>query len=692
MSKKRIAIVGYEECTVEAIVRQLHEIRLHEYFDIEGFVISELYEKKIDPGTLVVATSAIVEIMAKPYLPAEAEVIVAKRMINFANIRELFQLRQGMKVLVVSNMKEAVDETIKILKELGIRLEYAPYYPGAPKPDAAIKVAITPGDINHVPDTIETVINVGVRFLDISTIIEIFHKCAIPDMPYNLLSARYLNSLLSVTSQLSDEIFTTKMLRNSLEQVVEHVDEALILYTEERNIQFINKKAADILGIDEREAVGQKIDGIGKPSFFRAIRSIEEGLDVFKEIDHVTYYIRKQMIHVDGRIFGTLVLFREANEIQKLEHRYREQTKRKHFVAKYSFKDMVTASDSIRSIIRIAKKLAKSDSTILILGETGTGKEVLAQSIHRASARRDYPFVGVNFSAFSESLLESELFGYEGGAFTGARKSGKSGLFEQAHKGTMFLDEIGDASPAIQLRLLRVLQEKEIMRVGGEQVIPLDVRIIAATNRDLERLIEEGRFRQDLFYRLNVLPIYLPPLRERKEDIVLLTDCFVRQLCAELGRRPPRFSERAMKAMRDYHWPGNVRQLRNVIEYLLHVVEDDVDAEHLPFVSGIRFVNAQDRSSDRLKSLFDEIKQKGFLDDVTTILSALNDGGEASAGRPALLQSLSERGIRLTDQQLRYRQNLMREWGLIKIHRGRKGSTITEKGKAFLQYVGKRGT
>jgi len=676
---KTIAVIGNERATVKAIMDQLYEIRLHEDFDLQALTVNDLPKTKLAKNTLVVALSKIVHSMTKPYLDNDTPVIVAKRAINYGNIRDLLELPEGTDVLLVSNMKDPAVDTIHLLQDTGIHLNFTPFYPGQ-KADPNIKIAVTPGDVKHIPQTIEKVINIGIRFLDISTIIEIYNHFNMTDLPYNRLSARFFNSLISITSQLSSEIYKTKMLRNSLEGIAHNVDEAVVLYTGNGQIEFINEKAARLLGIQSL-SMQKNIENIVPKAFLDAFHTIENDADVFKDIEDVTYYMRKKSIYVDHRFYGTLILLREANEIQKLEHQYRRQTKKKNFIAKYSFTDMVTTNSTIENLKQIARKLAKSNATILILGETGTGKEVLAQSIHNASPRSYYPFVGVNFSAFAESLLESELFGYEGGAFTGARKGGKSGLFEQAHKGTIFLDEIGDASLTIQQRLLRVLQEKEIMRVGGEEVIHLDVRVIAATNRNLEAMIEEGLFRQDLFYRLNVLPLYLPPLRERREDILLLSNYFLKELCAEHLRPVPRLSDKAKKAMLDYHWPGNIRELRNVIEYVIHIADDTVNAELLPFISGNKFINTNKVHSADLEKMKTFFTDRGFLFEIKGILEILTHADTKGLGRPAILKALQRKGILLTDQQFRYRQKLLRDYGLITVGKGRKGTLITKKRK-----------
>lgn len=682
---RSILVVGYRKNTLKTIIEQLREIRLHDYFDIQARTVDELFNSTIYHNTLVLVTSRIVLTMVKPYLSKNTPYIVAQRTINYAHIREILELPDDMKVLLVSNMKDAAEETILILKETGIRLDFQPFYPGTCY-DPSVKVAITAGEVELTPASVEKVINIGSRFIDISSIIEIFIHFKMPNFAFNQLSARYIQSLIHVTSELNHEIFTTKMLRNSFEQIVNNIDDAVLLFTKEGLVDAINAKAVDTLNLNGQNTIGKPVNQIVSQSFMEAVESVENEFDIFKDIDRVTYYIRKKQISVDDLSFGTLVLFRKANEIQQIEYNYRNKTKRKNFVAKYTFDDMITENNTILESIRIAKRLAKSNSTILLLGETGTGKEILAQAIHNASPRAYYPFVGVNFAAFSETLLESELFGYEGGAFTGARKDGRSGLFEQAHNGSIFLDEIGDASQAIQNRLLRVLQEREILRVGGEQVISLDLRIIAATNKDLESMIEEGTFRRDLFYRLNVLPIRFPPLRERPEDIRLLTDIFIKEFTKKLNRRPFRFSSAALKALNDYPWPGNIRELRNTIEYLAHICSDIVFVEQLPFLSKQRLSHLTERKENDYEQIFSAFKKKGFTRELMAILAYL-DTADVPAGRHMILRNTE---LNLTEQQFRYRQKLLRDAELITVQRGRKGSEITEKGKDLLhRYIGK---
>jgi len=258
---------------------------------------------------------------------------------------------------------------------------------------------------------------------------------------------------------------------------------------------------------------------------------------------------------------------------------------RKKLEEKYQFDEIIGRSDPMQEIFDLIGRVAPTDSTVLITGESGTGKELVAQALHGNSSRCYMPFIAVSCGALPDSLLESELFGYEKGAFTGAENT-KRGRFEMADKGTLFLDEIGDISLKTQVDLLRVLQEKEFGRLGGEDTIKVDVRVIAATNRDLPQAIQENRFREDLYYRLNVISIDMPPLRKRKEDIPLLAESFIRKYCLEMNREEAKIAPSSLKLLMDYDWPGNVRELENIIERALVIGRGkEIIANDLPFSS-----------------------------------------------------------------------------------------------------------
>ena len=295
----------------------------------------------------------------------------------------------------------------------------------------------------------------------------------------------------------------------------------------------------------------------------------KDGDEELVSINGQRYMVKYRLISGETSAIGTLITTSSASRILQEEQHIRKGLVRRGLTSKYTFRDIIAVSERMCSKVDMAKKFSRVNSNVLLTGETGTGKELFAHSIHAASARANQPFVAVNCATQPENLLESELFGYEAGAFSGASREGKSGLFEQAHHGTIFLDEIGEIPVTLQAKLLRVLQEKEVRRVGSTTVIPIDVRVISATNVNIQQQIQEGKFRSDLLYRLNTLEIYIPPLRERPEDILPLIEHQMRIIAAEQGTTPPELTLEAQELLKQYSWPGNVRELRNICERIV---------------------------------------------------------------------------------------------------------------------------
>ncbi len=316
---------------------------------------------------------------------------------------------------------------------------------------------------------------------------------------------------------------------------------------------------------------GRRVEEVNPALTFIGSRKApcRDGDEELVTLDSQRYMVKYRLISGESSAIGTLITTSAASKILQEERQIRKGLVRRGLTAKYSFRDIIAVSPNMRSRVEIAKKFSLAPSNVLITGETGTGKELFAHSIHAASGRAGQPFVAVNCATLPENLLESELFGYEPGAFSGASREGKTGLFEQAHHGTIFLDEIGEIPVTLQAKLLRVLQEKEVRRVGSTAVLPIDVRVIAATNVDLQQQIARGRFRSDLLYRLNALEVHIPPLRERPDDILPLMEHQLRVLAAEQGRPAPTLTGGAREMLRRYAWPGNVRELRNVCERLV---------------------------------------------------------------------------------------------------------------------------
>ena len=349
--------------------------------------------------------------------------------------------------------------------------------------------------------------------------------------------------------------------------VLDFTHDAILAIDENGRIQVLNPPAERIMGCRAADSVGQPVEAVLPNTLLPdVLESGEKQLDQIMQIHQTLCNTNRIPILVDGQRRGVVATFQDVKQLQNSEQKIRLKLHEKGLVAKYAFNDILGDSPAIRSTIQIARSYAASRASVLILGETGTGKELFAQSIHNASDRRDGPFVAINCAAVSNSLLESELFGYEAGSFTGASRGGREGVFELAHGGTLFLDEIGEIPRETQVELLRVLQEKEIRRVGGSRVIPVDVRIIAATNKDLLQETVEGRFREDLYYRLDVLDLKLPPLRERGDDVKILRLHLFRQLP---GGKDPIMQSQFLYLLEQagpYQWYGNIRELQNFVE------------------------------------------------------------------------------------------------------------------------------
>ncbi|MDF2569134.1 MAG: norR 4 [Sporomusa sp.] len=348
-----------------------------------------------------------------------------------------------------------------------------------------------------------------------------------------------------------------------IETIINAVDYGILAINKEAGITEVNSEAERILSL-------ARADGSARETLIARLRHCMDGADrqfgaIEKLAPGVEVVANYQSIISNGEVIGGVATLQELHHFQAVERKTREELARRGRMAKYNFLDIKSESSAMLTAIADAKRFAKYDATVLILGETGVGKEYFAHATHLASNRKNGPFVAVNCAAIPENILESELFGYAEGAFTGAKKGGKTGLFEQAHGGTIFLDEIGEMSENLQARLLRVLQEHEVYRIGDDRVTPIDIRVIAATNRDLHEMVQIGKFREDLYYRLDVLTIEIPALRERKEDIKAFVRLFVAEFNSKYHTSIEGVAPDGMEQLLHYDWPGNIRELHNII-------------------------------------------------------------------------------------------------------------------------------
>ncbi|MDY4475079.1 sigma 54-interacting transcriptional regulator [Mitsuokella sp.] len=340
-----------------------------------------------------------------------------------------------------------------------------------------------------------------------------------------------------------------------LQVVVQNIEEGIVVLDEDKQPLFFNDEAKRLFQGDVLNNLPDQMEAYIKEYTGEQLITLGENTALFRMIP----------ICVRDQHENAVLVFHETGSIAKSEQKIRTSMYQKGLYAKKHFSDILTVSPRMKKLLPLAEKFAQTEANVLITGETGTGKEGMAQSIHNASQRSRKPFVSVNCASIPPNLIESELFGYVEGAFTGARRSGKKGLFELADGGTIFLDEIAELPLNIQGRLLRVLQEHEIMRVGDDKIIPLDIRVICATNKNLRDMVDEGKFREDLYYRINVLKINIPPLRERKEDIMMLMQYYFHQFAPRI-EFSSWFDNNLKNRLMNYAWPGNIRELRNMAE------------------------------------------------------------------------------------------------------------------------------
>ena len=640
---KKVAII-YNDAknsnAIEYVERVIKDI-FAGYINIEHYFLDEL-----DRGQLVIADAVLLHgekllYHVQPHLAEMDNLIVLSRSISEKNLSKIMCIPKDTDVLVVNDTFDSTMDVLYTLYGLGVHFNLIPYEEESDEKGAYMQIeyAITPGEPDIVPEYIKNVIDIGYRKISFDPLLKLMHLLDLNNETVN-------NNLISYLHTVIEPNMASHT--NYLESYIKN----LILN------ELFSESGFSILAYDNQGRMLFKNDNASKT--FASVEMPNLSGDAVKNqpvtINDANYLMDRIAIDSAGQRLGYIISLRDEKNIRESGTHLNKVLKEKGIYAKYYFEDITCNAGIMEECISTAKQAALTDYTILLRGESGTGKEMFAQSIHNYSGRKNNPFIAINCSALSESLLESELFGYEAGAFTGAKKNGKTGLFEQANTGTVFLDEIGDISAGLQMRLLRVLQEKQIMRIGGDRVIDIDVRVIAATNRDLKAMVKEGSFRKDLFYRLCVIPLDIPPLRSRKTEILPLFESFV-------GADFKKLSDIQVQQLKSYDWPGNVRELENAATYFKTLYR-------LPPISG-------ENDKDETESIHageDDIKRY--------ILKFLYERAKScrGAGRPDIQQYLRNLGLMVGDSKLRTILKELKNTGLISIEKGRSGTHITEKG------------
>ncbi|HRY54952.1 MAG TPA: sigma 54-interacting transcriptional regulator [Spirochaetia bacterium] len=679
--KKCAVIVGYRESELSAYREQLRSLFL------DALELRSLLVGAPEPGAASVLEGADLALFPSyeaferccPGGPRPRHILFAERTLSREGFARLAALEGRGELLLFDETRAMAERMVEALRRMG----YAgpSLAPAARGDDAAGRTALLLGAGFPAPRGASRLVDLGEAFLDVSSVIDIGIRLDLDPFFHRQSIQNSYRELETANRGLADILGKMNRCEGSLDIILRAVDagvlsvdaEGLVSSCNDQAALLLGKRPADILGVPASEA-------FPRIPFRAALETKTPIVDRLETIGgrEIGYSIGP-ILH-SGILYGAVAVLSGKGE-RGAQHRLDARELSKGHRARYAFEDLVAESEAMRRCRDIAKRTAASASSVLVCGESGTGKEVIAQAIHNASGRRARNFVAVNCGALPESLLESELFGYEEGAFTGARKGGKPGLFELAHHGTLFLDEMGGMPPSIQTRLLRVLEEREVMRLGSDRVIGVDIRVIAASNRDLRSMIAEGTFREDLYYRLNVLPIYIPPLRERPEDLFPLIERFQKQFGISFELEP---EARALLLAHD--WPGNARELRNYVEYIASLGIARVGAGDLPRIEGpsprprpLPSPEARAFASGGAGGEEEKAKTRFILEELEAAFER-----QLRLGRRSLYQAAKERHLYLSEQEIRSALKRLEEEGLVAIKPGKGGTRITRLGQEAL--------
>lgn len=682
--QKTLTIVSYSVESVNNYYAQIKSLFSDNIVVKKAYIDSYGLIENVDSDVILVPSYDMFE-KIKKYIGENADLIFANRTISKKGLEKIMNIPKGTEVILIDESPEMTSNMISVIYQLiGKQINLKSYW-SIDKEKIKDKTVIILGQSDYVPKTAKKIINIGNSLLDFNTIIDIGMKFNLMSLLNNRNIANSYKEVETANFGLAEIFSLTNSRESQLDVLLEVIDAGVIGIDTGGKIFIYNDNAKKIIGLENRDVIDKNGLGlfpmISFKNAFEKLEATEESIVKINDYDVVVSV--SPLIHSE-RLYGAIAILRKYSDTEKKQHKLRKQLIGKGYKAKYHFNDIIGNGDSIKKCKDIAKRMAKSNSSILITGETGTGKELFAQAIHNYSPRKHYQFVAVNCGAFPESLLESELFGYEEGAFTGARKGGKPGLFELAHNGTIFLDEITEMPMNLQVKLLRVLQEREIVRVGGDRIINVDIRIIAATNKDIQDMVNKGEFRKDLYYRLNVLPLNIPPLRERKEDILYLFNKFKNEFNSDFI-----LTAKAKEMLLNHSWDGNVRELRNYVEYFVNLGKSTIDVVDLPFYyeknmdNEIVYAKNSEMLIEFLETVGNDIRKYVF------VLEVLEKAyiNRTRIGRRSIYEIAKAEEIFISEQEIRRILNHLEKFSAVDINKGRSGTVITEEGRSLLRYL-----
>lgn len=677
-NKRKLILITYDQSNGTHYRRELLDF-FGDAVDIEIHTICEGLGNGLS-GDAVLTLSPISNNRLTPHLKEEIEIIHGSKVLTKAAYQRLMDLPMGTRAFLITTNKTASFDMATYLYQIGVNhIDFVPFYPGCTS-DPTLDIAITPGQTRFIPEHVRQVVDLGWRrisldtFMSLMVVLRLKNEAQIERLYHlsrDIMSHDFLTTPLDNVSRLKD----------MLSMMIDEIEDGILFLSNAGRPIFENNAFHSMLNLDP--GLRQSPDLLNYlPEELTRQMSGPEAFD--HKIIHIAatgqaFTLSKRSFYYYNNHSGFLIVLKDVQNIEKLEQKIRLDSVKKKYTAKYTFSDILGDSRAMSECIRHARRMAATDYPVLITGETGTGKELFAHSIHNASSRCEKPFIAINCASLSRDLLESELFGYEEGSFTGAKKGGKKGLFEFAHTGTIFLDEIGDMPFDLQAQLLRVLQEKEIRRVGSTSTIPVDVRIIAATNRDLKQMMEENLFRMDLYYRIGMFSLHLPPLRERPGDIPLLAAAILSQVP---GSHP--MSQELLKTLAAQTWRGNIRELKNCVEYMAYMTDGPLSSRDLPsgYVPG-----PEPGPAREVPPIFQELPLRSRK----LCFSILNALRERPMGRTRLMEAL---GNSFTEYEVRTMLEYLTGEGCLLPRRGRGGTALSPEGnRIVLEYLnsGKNG-
>lgn len=676
--KKRLGIVTSSKDVGLEYINQIRTA-LGNSFDIVSYSFEANNIDTIsNVDALLFSTISQYEILKK-HLSKDIEVIICKLTISKEGYNLLKTTVIKGSAMLVNLSFEMCIETIATLQQLGLEgIELVPVYPNMDSiPD--LKVAITTGEVGHVPNGVTQIIDLGHRKIDKNTILEIAVAMQIEDVLATARVSEYFENLVSHNHGVEFLISKSNLLSRHFKTLLSIMDKGVLSINGAGVIENCNQVAREMVGSN------QLLEGIKAQTVFPMVdfsRFLKANKPLLNQLINVgEKMLTVSFVPINGLedamlgtgLDGIYMIIENFESEEDRQNMLRLQLSNKGHVAKYNVDHIIGEGKALEDVRELIIRMGNSKSAVLITGESGTGKELTAQAIHNASPFKGKQFVAINCAAISANLLESELFGYEAGAFTGAAKGGKTGILELAHNGTLFLDEIGEMPLELQAKLLRVIQEKEVMRVGGNKIIKVNFRVIAATNKNLLKEVELGNFRQDLFYRLNVLPIHIPPLRDRVEDIEILIENIKHKEGYEFD-----LSEETLTFFKHYDWKGNIRELKNCIEYLDNVGKSLITLEDLPHY--MHQSPLEGKSENKALS--------GPLDENEAfVLSLLHESfiKRKRLGRKTISEKAFEAQLYLSEYDIRAIMNSLKEKDLIWVSSGRGGTTISPRGIDFIK-------